>query len=293
MKIANSFVSSNPYWCALESEAKGEITLAMRPEYINKWGIHYLRSLYMAHSMQLRNNFKDVAVQYYGIQPEMEAIRIAINDVFNDLPAPKPSRASPTQPQLTSLATYNTASNGCFAGSCIVLATPDPFTIIPYPKPISELRVGEYVATNSQLRNFALVNHIAIMRNNTSFPVVKFPSGLIITPWHPIKLNGDAWQFPQNIVDKDPSLGDIIEYDQEVYNIVLDGADFIEINGITAITLGHQITDDPVASHPYFGSTDVVDDLDDMDKDEWGRVHLTPANVQRDPESNKIIRYVM
>ena len=248
----------------------------------------------MAHSMQIRNNFKDVAVQYYGMQPDLEAIRTHINDVFNSLPAPRASLAVGLHSGLTTMVSYNSASNGCFAGSSIVFVTKDPFTDIPYPKRMSELQRGDFIATSSKLeklQNYAQVTHIAIMHNSEPFPVVKFPSGLIITPWHPVKHEG-VWQFPAEILLKDPSAGEYIEYDEEIYNIALDGADYAEINGTTVITLGHQITENPVAAHPYFGSQRILDDLDEFDMDEWGRVHLTPDNVQRDQETHNIVRYV-
>jgi hypothetical protein len=291
MKIANPFVAKNAYWRALHDETTGEIKLAVRPDYINKWGIHYLRSLFMAHSMQLRNNFKDIAIQHYGMQPELEAIRCQINDVFNGLPAPRASLANGHSSGLPSLASYNTASNGCFAGSCVVLATVDPFTVIPYPKPISQLKIGEYIATSTTLQNFAQITHIAIMHNSTQFDVVKFQNGLITTPYHPVKYDGQ-WQFPADIIADHPEVGELVDYDEEVYNFALDGADYAEIHGMIAIALGHQITDNPVAAHPYFGSSLVLNDLDDFNTDEWGRVHLTAANIQRDPATNKIIRYV-
>ena len=289
LKITNVLLGTNQYWQALYKEATGEISLAFCPVYFDKWGQHYIRSLIMAHSMQLRNNFKDFAVQFYGVQPELEAIRKKINDVFNGLPAPKPSHS--THSVITSFASYNTTSNGCFAGSSIVFATPDPETIIPYPKKVNELQIGDYVATSVTMQSFGRISHIMIMRNPEPFQAVKLYDELVITPYHPV-IHQYEWRFPIDIILEDSKYGEIIEIHEDMYDIAFYGADFVDINGVQVITLGHSIKNDPIAFHPYFGSEQILDDLDDMPKDNMGRAIVTPANIRRDPETQLINRIV-
>lgn len=293
-KEINPCAASNQYFNALIDEACGEIKLALDRKYINIWGLHYLRSLIMAHKMQLRNNFKDIAIQYYGNTHELELLRTEINDIFDALPPPKPSLNIENKYQLPTMASYNMQSNGCFAHSSIVMATSDPELNIPHPIQVSKLRIGDYIATTSKSDDkYAQVTHITITpgKNEYPFQAVLFPSsGLIITPWHPVNIDG-KWQFPANIVNENPDIAQFIQYNEDVYNIVLKDAKFAYIQGMKVITLAHGIIDDPVAAHPYFGSRHIVDDLDYLQDDEYGRIILDSSYIRRDPYTNMILQY--
>jgi len=77
---------------ALLDDIYGQCTEALsKEEYFTKWGLHYLPSIMFAHRLQQCNNFKDPGVQCYGGNLFNE-IRDAADDIFNDLPAPKPSK---------------------------------------------------------------------------------------------------------------------------------------------------------------------------------------------------------
>ena len=293
-----------PYIKAILEECNGEISMALSGEYIGKWGMHYLRSLIMAHGMELRNNFKDIAVQFYGCHAEFETLRGKINHIFNSLPAPKPSLqimsfengggssgSSVSAP--ISMASYNIASNGCFGSETIIMVTKDPKTIIPYPIPITDLRIGDWVLVDSKSKTYDRVMHITIHTNPNSFPVIKFNNGLVITPYHPVIYNG-VWQFPINMLDIENDaapIGSIIDYSGDVFNIVLNSYPSVELYGWKCITLAHGIIDDPIAYHEYLGSEDVIDDIEDLEKDEFGRVIITPNMVKRDKDSNLIVGF--
>mmetsp|Transcript_76280 Transcript_76280/g.131995 ORF Transcript_76280/g.131995 Transcript_76280/m.131995 type:complete len:92 (-) Transcript_76280:67-342(-) len=89
----------------------GQCTEALsRRDWFSKWGVHYLPSIMFAHRLQQCNNFKDPGVQCYGGKLFQE-IRDHADDVFNNLPAPKPSiRRSHAAP--VSMAAYN----NCYGG---------------------------------------------------------------------------------------------------------------------------------------------------------------------------------
>merc|ERR1711988_2018185 len=93
---------------ALLEDLCGQCTEALsRREWFSKWGVHYLPSIMFAHRLQQCNNFKDPGVQHYG-GTLFNDIRDAADDVFNNLPAPKPSvvrRVS--QPTPVSMSAYN------------------------------------------------------------------------------------------------------------------------------------------------------------------------------------------
>ena len=63
------------------------------------------------------------------------------------------------------------------------------------------------------------------------------------------------WQFPKDIAAPIDTQCDAI------YTFVIEGGTGILINGIEGIALGHNITNDPVASHAYLGTEAIVEDL--------------------------------
>ena len=80
---------------------------------------------------------------------------------------------------------------------------------------------------------------------------VTFPeTGLKVTPWHPIRMN-NSWCFPGMHAEarEEPC--------EAVYSFLLEAEDHVSmiINDVECITLAHGIKDDPVAFHPYFGSS--------------------------------------
>ena len=76
-----------------------------------------------------------------------------------------------------------------------------------------------------------------------------------------------------------------------VYNLILeDGATNAIIDDIPVITLGHGIKDDPVASHEYYGSKKVIEDINNKFKPDKDGVIEISANVKyvRDTESGLV-----
>ena len=84
--------------------------------------------------------------------------------------------------------------------------------------------------------------------------MVVFPSGLMITKYHPV-IYGGKWQFPTDIFK--PKKVNISAY----YNFVLDKGHTMTINGIQCVTLGHNFVGD-VIEHDYLGSEKVLRDLE-------------------------------
>lgn len=87
--------------------------------------------------------------------------------------------------------------------------------------------------------------------------LVQLPGGLRVTPWHPVRINGE-WHFPGDV-------GDILfgEPCPAVFSFVLDGGHIMVINGTECVTLGHGFVG-KVVGHAYFGTRAVIDDLVQM-----------------------------
>merc|ERR1712232_240029 len=77
-----------------------------------------------------------------------------------------------------------------------------------------------------------------------------------------------------------------------VYNFVLETDCVVPLGPYEAITLGHGISDDPVAKHAYFGTTKVVQDLQLMHGWKEGRVHLGTNPGRRDPTTGQVNGFV-
>jgi len=107
---------------------------------------------------------------------------------------------------------------------------------------------------------------------------------LKVTPWHPIRVEG-KWVFPADVVEAQ------LEECDAVYTVLLEAgavtdAHALEVEGVTAVTLGHGLVGSKEAdarAHPFFGSyTKVLDSLRELSgfESEDGVAHC--VGVHRD-----------
>jgi hypothetical protein len=76
---------------------------------------------------------------------------------------------------------------------------------------------------------------------------------LSITPWHPIRRNGE-WIFPAHVHGYQDRLVNT------VYNLVLSRGHVIDVEGVQCVTLAHGFVD-PVVKHDFFGTHVVVESM--------------------------------
>ncbi len=240
---------ANPNIRAYTRDVKSTVTsegqIGMSPANFVRWGEHYMRSYLTAQQYQQCMNFKDPGLQIYG-GDLFRTIQEEADTAFITLPPPTPSRRrmGSSAPIITSMNVFHNESNGCFAGGCRVLMADGTH------KQIRNIDPGDYIATPyGPARVEALVNCNTYARAQ---PMVHLDA-LCITPWHPIRMNGE-WVFPVNIVNFTDRIL------QSVYNLVLDRHHIAIVEGYECVTLGHGFTE-PVVYHPYFGSEAVIDDL--------------------------------
>ena len=115
---------------------------------------------------------------------------------------------------------------------------------------------------------------------------------LIITPWHPIKIEGN-WSFPADhyitksvlcdavfsfLVMKAKGTKEMSETDGKYDTSVI-------ISGIECLALAHGITNDAVASHPFFGTESVVKSLEKCPGWKEGLVVLSNNSVASSMEA--------
>jgi len=264
-------------------------------EYYKKWGRHYIPSLVNAHRHQYCNNFKDPGVQNYG-STLFATLKETGNKVFIGIEPPKKqvyqspyayggggghgnggilqASAKRASAAPVNMSHYYNAGGGCFHGDGTVLMADGE------SKLVKELKVNDVVMGGGKVQ--CVVKHECA---DNKARLCEY-NGLVITPYHPIKVNG-KWVFP---IDVDQ--GGQREYEcQFVYNFVVDTGS-ITINGVEACTLGHNFKgsgdDKDVIEHAYFGTTKIVDDLMKMSGWKQGSVTLPLGSFKRNVDTHLV-----
>lgn len=240
----------------LLEDLEGQILLALSNNYFRGWGFHYLLSMYNAHFKQVRNSFKDPGPQSYGKDsPLFLEATTKLSLLFDTLPSPTPVvtvRDSTGRSRKVSMhmSSYNRSSNPCFsADSTVTLA--DGTTA-----EIRTLRKDVELWTPKGPRKVVGILETAVIEE----AMCKI-GNLLITPWHPVSLDG-KWSFPGQVVHT------ATQYSGNIYSLLLerDGnseAHAVEVSGKLAVTLGHGITrgagdDSDVRAHDFFGDYEKV-----------------------------------
>jgi len=264
-----TFNSLTPY-------VEGEISIALDSvKNWTKWGGHYVRALLSSHTKQECSNFKDPSVQgYKDLRKERwRIIRDLAHDVYKNLPAPEPSRATHNSaPRLTTLNTYSQASNGCLhQGALVELSNGKSMSCCT-------VRKGTVVNVYNSVNDSYYTDKIeCVVRTEcgecefASIPSTTFATPLHITGWHPVFFGGE-WIYPGEIFKLSKMKS------KYVYSFVLENrSSGMMIAGYPCISLAS-------FGHDFWGTEKVVEDLKKLDFDGWnnGLVTLTSNNIKRD-----------
>lgn len=294
-------------FAGLIKDFEGQITEALsRKDWFEKWGKHYLPSLKRAHELQQCNNFKDPGIQDYAGNL-FSVVRDTADDAFNSLPPPVPSATNsrnsvygnstsrslaPSAP--ISMSAFNSSSAPCFHGDMLVKMAEMNYEGNRKTKFCKDIHKGDII----QMTNDKLGEVVCVLKTIVSQPdaagLVKLKNNndLVVTYWHPVRVNG-MWSFPC-MID-----GAVIfdENCDAVYSFVVRNVDGSKvtngmiINEVECITLGHDIQDDSIASHTFFGSTSVIEDMlmNDYEGYQHGLIVLECGNcIKKDEETGLI-----
>ncbi|CAM4905461.1 unnamed protein product [Rotaria socialis] len=256
--------SNNNYLTDLLTDLTGQIMAAFsRQDWFNKWGVHYLPSITRAHLLQVCNNFKDPGVQHYGQGQLFNSVRDEMDSIFCGLPAPKRPQSGAT----IDMSVFNNSDNPCFHGSCTVKLFDGSIKLV------KDIRRGDRLYPHGGTVNYVLKTAC----NNRQAQMVLLDTGLIITPWHPICLNGTTWVFPCSLVPSPTNIAC-----EAVYSFALEQGHTVWINDIECITLGHGFKED-IARHVYYGTERIIEDLRIMDGQQQctGFIEIEPKWVIR------------
>ena len=257
-KLREDLISTRP--------EKGQILKAL--QHWSKWGQHYLPSVWFAHVRQEKSSFKDASMEMYSTA-DLEAMIDSAETTFKNLAPPQASikpRNGGTR-DYTAVPDMSRMMNrmgGCLVASSMVLLE-DGTTRVR----IDELKAGMRVYGSGMVKN--LVRFDVVDTSKQMIYRLKEDdahSTLGITAWHPVATNGSGWEFP---CESDRFVGKVENDCDAVFNVVLEGGDAIEVDGVKCITLGHGLKD-KIAFHPYFGSERVLHDLSLMKEDDRGLI---------------------
>ena len=246
----------------------GQVEKAIKEEYYKKWGLNYLLSFLRFHIVEQCGNFKDQSLKFYSNE-DFEKMQKNGNKIFISLPAPEndyDKGSNISQTNFTQLC-YN-AYGGCFTGNAFVEMNKGN------KKKVKDLRKGDILLNGAEVL-CVVENKINKVENVVCINDVCF------SLYHPIEIKG-KWVFPCQCFKVEKKFID------SWFNLVLKNRHEIELNGIKAITLGHNRTEG-ILKHPYFGTKKVIEALMKYDTYKKGYIHTSNLKVVR--KNNLIDEY--
>lgn len=266
----------------------GQIKLAVSNlVYFKRWGEFYLDQLSRSLNQQIKPNFKDESCVFGG--NIFESIVDKASDIFDTMPPPKPSlitknnlvyRGTPTSS--VSMSVFNNASGGCFHNNCKITMA-DGRKI-----PIKNLKKGDIIRSIDKNNNFVIANVVTIIETvitTKKREMVHLENGLIITPWHPIKIKNE-WVFPSNIVS--PTTTNC----ESMITLVLDKYHIGFIADTPCIMLGHNFKES-ILDHPYYGTSNIIEDLKMHCDYKTGHVILKDSELHFVKENNVTTKLII
>ena len=242
-----------------------------------------------------------------------KSVRDHADDVFNNLPPPTPSNPATYEggggmggvrakargasafsfggggSKMTkscsrptpSMAMYNSACTPCFDGCCDVKMADGTV------KRVEDLRKNDKVAVDGGVGIVECV--VRTSSASATIRLVTLSSGLRVTPWHPI-MRDNKWVFPCEVPDKSEDA-----FTDAVYSFLLaidpsskHRPPSMTIAGESCITLAHGIENDAVATHAFFGTEEVVRNLQESSGWNDGLVQLKENCMIKDANTQLV-----
>jgi Mg-chelatase subunit ChlD len=271
----------------------GQVKLAIDQKYFKRWGEFYLDQLSRSLNQQIKPNFKDEGCMFGGAI--FEELVDKSSDIFNSLEPPKPSlvvqqnsgnmfyRSLNLAPQAPiSMSAYNDPRGGCVDAYCTIAMFNGTSKLL---KDVQKFDIIKSVDNNNKVVGAKVLCVVETMIVSGYRDYVDV-NGLLITPWHPIKygLHGKAeeWIFPGEYFSSYSYTS------SSMITLVLENHHIMFINGVKCITLGHNFTYHPKLSHPYYGTSKVIENLMSNFPEGYanGKIAVTDASIKPQVLSN-------
>ena len=264
--LDNEIKNGKKYAEKMTKTFEEQISVAFEDNYYSTWGKHYIPAIQSAIENQVMSNFKDDILEIYGKSENFEKFTNEGENIFSLIPAPVPKitynygsysgrsnyNTSSLQQQTINMSSYIDRSAPCFHENCLISICREG---VYMEIPLYSLKEDDKLfSDNSTLSNIKFIVKTECLNGIHEF--VKLDN-LLITPYHPIYKNNE-WIFP---IDINPN---IIKIEcSYIYSIALENGNKVYINKIPCITLGHNIKNDKIAEHPYFGTNKIIEDLEE------------------------------
>jgi hypothetical protein len=269
-------INMTPYVEALIYDLK-EVELSIQQQNYSEWGQHWLRMILLCHANKTCPNFMEKSMQYY-ITKAIGTYINYIDSLMNIVEPPKSRSSNKTYSTQNMGQFFNNPQGGCFTGDCQVELI-DGIT-----EKVENLEIGDIVKTAN---GFAEIIYIlkTIIDSDDNITMMENNNGLRITEYHPVLDNDGVWKFPKDIEGYYP----IEVSDKYIYSIAVGTGHIIMINDTQVIGFGHDIQE-PVASHPFFGSKVILDNLNKLSPkyNKNGYVTIPSSFIKRDAETGLI-----
>ena len=290
----NKCMSSQPFVDGLLKNIKGDfanigqVKLAIDQKYFKRWGEFYLDQLSRSLNQQIKPNFKDEGCMFGG--QVFESLVDKSSDIFNTLEPPKPSlvvqNTSPSTGNVfyrsLSMASYNDPNGGCVDAYCMINMFNGTSKLL---KDVKKFDIIKSIDNNNNIVGAKVLCVVETMIVSGYRNYVNV-NGVLITPWHPIKygLHGknEDWVFPGEIFSTYslPS--------SSMITLVLENHHIMFINGLKCITLGHNFNHHHKLSHPYYGTSKVIENLMHNFPEDYanGRIKVNDNSISHEVTSN-------
>jgi hypothetical protein len=242
-----------------EDPNHGQIEKAFSEEYYEKWGLNYLLSFLRFHIVEQCGNFKDQSLKLYGGN-DFEEMRKIGNKIFVNLPPPENDCGGSQNIDSDDFEDYfYSYSGGCFNGDAIV-------ELKNGKKKVKNLKKGDILSNGAKV--------VCLIENKINkYENVVNINNVYFTLYHPVEING-KWVFPCKhfkVTQK---------FINSWYNLILNNKHEVVLNGVKAITLGHN-RKDGILKHPYFGTNKVIEALKKYDSFNSGFISTSNLKVNR------------
>jgi hypothetical protein len=172
----------------------------------------------------------------------------------------------------------------CVADCCVVLKWNDELQLGEI-SPISTLEIGDKIMTP---KGYKSITHMLLTKNVNNCKMYRNINNLLITGYHPIFCNDQQkWIFP---IDDKRNFDETICFSKYVYSLAIEDNESFLVNDTLVLCLNHQIENDEVASHPYFGSRKVLEDIESLSANK--KCIILPEQIQRDKLTGLINRII-
>ena len=180
------------------------------------------------------------------------------------------------------MAAYNDPRGGCVDSYCMIAMFNGTSKLL---KDVQKFDIIKSIDNNNKVVGAKVLCVVETMITSGYREYVNV-NGVLITPWHPIKygLHGkkEDWVFPGELFSTYnlPS--------SSMITLVLENHHIMFINGVKCITLGHNFNHHHKLSHPYYGTSKVIENLMTNFPEEYenGKISVNDNSISHEVTSN-------